>query len=99
MLAMMMLSQHFVSAFKTVRPHIPRGAYIHQRLQVLFPDLGNFERKSYNQNVKAAPIQNISSEQMESALGAVSGLNCCRAAVNSLGEKFLEIAYLLGLVL
>ena len=46
---------------------------------------------SRNQEFKAAPAWNISSEQMESGPGALPGFKCWRAAVNSLGEKLSEI--------
>ena len=46
------------------------------------------ERKSCNQNLKAAPA---SSGQMESGPRALLGFKCWRAAVNSLCEKASEI--------
>ena len=49
------------------------------------------ERKSHNQDFKAAPAWIISSRQMESGHGALPGFKCWRAAVNSLCEKVSEI--------
>ena len=49
------------------------------------------ERKSRNQNFKAAPAWSINSGQMKSGLGALPGFKCWRAAVNSLCEKLSEI--------
>ena len=49
------------------------------------------ERKSHNQDFKAAPAWSISSEQMESGPRVLPGFKCWRAAVNSLCEKVPEI--------
>ena len=42
------------------------------------------ERKSLNQDFKAAPAWSINSEQMESGPGVLPGFKCWMAAVNSL---------------
>ena len=49
------------------------------------------ERKSCNQDFKAALAWSISSGQMESEPGALPGFKCLRVAVNSLCEKVSEI--------
>ena len=49
------------------------------------------ERKSRNQDFKAAPAWSISSEQMESGSPALPGFKCWRAAANSFCEKLSEI--------
>ena len=56
------------------------------------------ERKSHNQDFKAAPAWSISSGQMESGPGALPGFKCWRAAANSLCEKFSEIFTVSGVV-
>ena len=56
------------------------------------------ERKSRNQNFKAAPAWSISSGQMESGPAALPGFKCWRAAVNSLCEKLSEIFTAFGVV-
>ena len=56
------------------------------------------ERKSRNQDFKAAPAWSISSEQMESGPEALSGFKCWRAAANSLCEKLSEIFTASGVV-
>ena len=56
------------------------------------------ERKSRNQDFKAAPAWSISSGQMESGPGALPGLKYWRAAVNSLCEKLSEIFTVSGVV-
>ena len=48
-------------------------------------------RKSRNQYFKAAPTWIISFEQIASGPGALPGLKCWRAVVNSLSEKLSEI--------
>ena len=49
------------------------------------------ERKSRNQEFKAATAWSISHEQMESGPGALPGFKCWRAVANSLREKLSEI--------
>ena len=56
------------------------------------------ERKSCNQDFKAAPAWSISSEQMESGSGALPGFKCWRATANSLCEKLSEIFTVSGVV-
>ena len=56
------------------------------------------ERKSRSQELKAAPAWTISSGQMESGPGALPGLECWRAAANSLCEKLSEIFTASGVV-
>ena len=56
------------------------------------------ERKSRNQDFKAALAWSISSEQMKSGPGALPGFQRWRAAVNSLCEKLSEIFTASGVV-
>ena len=49
------------------------------------------ERKSCNQDFKAAPAWIIRSRQIESGPRDLSGLKCWSAAVNSICEKFTDI--------
>ena len=49
------------------------------------------ERKSRNQDFKAAPSWSIRSGQMESGPRALPGFKCWRAAVNFLCEKASKI--------
>ena len=56
------------------------------------------ERKSRNQDFKAAPAWSISSEQMESGPGALPGFKCWMAAANSLCEKLSQIFIASGVV-
>ena len=56
------------------------------------------ERKSHNQDFKAAPAWSISSGQMESGPRALPGFKCWRAAANSLCEKLSEIFTVSGVV-
>ena len=49
------------------------------------------ERKSHNQDFKAAPAWSISSKQMKSGPEALPGFKYWRAAVNSLCENLSEI--------
>ena len=56
------------------------------------------ERKLRHQDFKAAPAWSISSEQMESGPGALSGFKRWRAAANSLCEKLSEIFTTTGVV-
>ena len=56
------------------------------------------ERKSCNQDFKAAPAWSISSGQMELGPGALPGFKYWRAAANSLCEKLSEIFTASGVV-
>ena len=56
------------------------------------------ERKSCNQDFKAALAWSISSEPMESGPGALPGFKSYRAAANSLCEKLSEIFTASGVV-
>ena len=56
------------------------------------------ERKSHNQDFKAALAWSISSEQMESGPGPLPGFKCWRTAASSLCEKLSEIFTVSGVV-
>ena len=56
------------------------------------------ERKSRNQDFRAAPAWSIKSGKIESGPGALPGFKCWRAAVNSLCEKLSEIFTASGVV-
>ena len=63
---------------------------LHQILEIL-SWCKEEERKSRNQDFKAAPAWSKSSGQMELGPRALPGFKCWRAAVNSLCEKASEI--------
>ena len=56
------------------------------------------ERKSHNQDFKAALAWIISFGQMESGIGALLGFKCWRVAVNSFSKKFSEVFTRSGIV-
>ena len=95
------MNSAFFKRFKTIALSLKQSS---DEASVLLQILGILsrrkqeERKSRNQDFKAAPAWSISSGQMESDPGALPGFKCWMTAVNSLCEKLSEIFTASGVV-